>query len=115
MNLLQISPEKYNQLVFETGIGYLENYLNHSKLLVRDFSLHAGFWSWWKLQYRLVDEAFLRRYRNTNYPARQLVEFYIHSHLAMDKHIDRVVWKMVEEKRDEMIHKLIKKEVNNEH
>ena len=112
--LLQISPDKYNLLIFETGISYLESYLDKNVMLVRDFSLHAGFWSWWKLQYTLVDEAFVHRYQKSEAPTGQLIEFYIHSHLAIDKHIDRVVWQMVEEKRDEMIQNLIKKEVNHE-
>lgn len=112
--LFGISPEKYNQLTFETGISYLESYLDNSVLLVRDFSLHAGFWSWWKMQYNIVDEAFLHKFKNSSLNNQKLLNYYIHTHLAIDKHIDRVVWQMVEEKRDEMIQNLIKKEVNHE-
>ncbi len=115
VNLLQISPEKYKALVFETGMSYLDKYLDSNIPLIRDFSIHAGFWSWWKMQYRLIDEKFLYKFTNTSLNRHKLIQYYIHMHLAIDKHVDRVVWQMIEDRRDEMISKLIKKEVSNEH
>ncbi len=114
-NLLEISQDKYKQLIFETGLSYLDNYLEGSDSLIHDFSCHAGFWSWWKMQYRLVDEAFLHKFKHSTLNKGKLTQYYIHIHLAIDKHIDKVVWHMVERRRDEMINELIKKEVKNAH
>lgn len=92
---------------------YLDNYLDGSTPLIRDFSLHKGFWAWWNLQYRIIDEAFIKKFQNSSLNKEKLLKYYINMHLAIDKHIDRIVWKMVEESRDKMIENLIKKEVNN--
>ncbi len=112
LSLLKLSPQKYNELVFETGISYLEKYLDGNQPLINDFATHRGFWNWWRMQYRIVDDLFNRRYIRELHRSTQLMEAYIQMHLSMDKHIDRVVWEMIEESRDQMIHQLIKTTVS---
>ncbi len=108
---LNLTEEQYAQLQFETGMTYLEQYLDNSIPLIQDFATHKGFWNWWRRQFDIVDMTFIYRYENSSENIHTLREYYIHMHLVADKHIDKVLWEMIEEERDQMTHKLIKQEV----
>ena len=114
INLLKLKQGQFELLQFETAMQYLENYLDGNRNLVNDFAKHPGFWNWWKRQYDIVDTAFLGTYQDTDFDTYQLHGFYIQMHLTMDKHIDKVLWDMIESDRDAMTHQLIKKEVNHD-
>ncbi len=59
--LLGITQDKYNELLFEWGIYYIEhNYLPDT--LNRDAETTSNFWRWWQKDYFLVDNELLKQY-----------------------------------------------------
>lgn len=111
MELLGIDQLGYNTLMYELGITYLELYLNDDDGLIRDFSTFKGFWNWWKIQYQLIDDVFVKKFSGADCSDRmvhnKLNDAYIEMHCSIEKHIDKVVYEKLQENRDRMTEDLV--------
>jgi len=103
-----ISDYSYSELIFKTGLAYLDVYLGGNQALINDFATHKQYWSWWKLQYAIIDEAWLKVHAYNGEKGVNLLRTYTYMHINMKKDIDKVVWQSMQESRDNMIQEIIK-------
>lgn len=106
-----ITDYQYNQVMFNTGMAYLDIYLNGDDKLISDFAAHKQYWNWWKLQYAIIDEAWLKTHAHAGEKGLDLLRTYTYMHVNMKRDIDAVVWHSMQESRDNMIQEIIKEAV----
>ncbi|MFK5855408.1 MAG: hypothetical protein QM503_04695 [Bacteroidota bacterium] len=102
-----ITDYAYSELIFKTGMAYLDIYLGGDEKLINDFATHKQYWSWWKLQYAIIDEAWLNTHAYSGEKGLDLLRTYTYMHINMKKDIDAVVWQSMQESRDNMIQAII--------
>jgi len=60
--LLELSENEYNELLFENGFMFLEK-KGIIKFYGDNYTQKPRFWQWWKNQYYIVDDASLRKFQ----------------------------------------------------
>ena len=61
MELLKVTRLNYCDFKYETGLLYLRLYLRGDVFAIEEMEESAAFWGWWKMQWHLRDEEFLKR------------------------------------------------------
>ncbi len=56
---LGISPDTYSEIVFDTGIKFLEYITKKDTAITKEMSEHKVFWTWYTNQFELIDMRFI--------------------------------------------------------
>lgn len=91
MELLQISKSDYYHIQFELAEAYLMNKFENRVEFVKIYMKEPAFWSWWRNQYMLIDEQYVKLVCRSN-PINLLRYGYIKEHVIPDGAFpDRVI------------------------
>ena len=85
IHMTGISQEQYNQIVFDLGIAYAEFYTDRDSFGVRCLTSTKSFWTWFKIQFNIIDKAFVDAYlvKNTDKAMQQaMFELWLKEHRA---------------------------------
>ena len=89
LGLLAINEDEYAQLVYETGVTWLNNHFGATMLDSLNMMMQSSlFWNWWKRQWQLRDDELIHQYslleidlHDHDVQARQILqELYIEKH-----------------------------------
>lgn len=77
-DLLQWKPEEYAQVVFNTGLEYLIEYLGTSGTPVTTMAQRKVFWAWWQARWDERDQVFCETFdgREDQFKTERLRMFY---------------------------------------
>lgn len=86
LNLLKVDMSFYNECLFNSAYIYLEETIKLDQLSIKILSTNSKFWSWWKVQYYIIDEKIMYDYSASKDIHLQdvsfLRSFYIDEHKA---------------------------------
>lgn len=82
LQLVGLTEEDYNVLVWERGLGYAYHYTNQDDEAVRYMTKAKSYWQWWTNQWMLIDQRFLNCYSRYRNPSAQeaIRDAWFHEH-----------------------------------
>jgi len=108
--LLGFDRRRHNALMFEQACSYMEN-LAGSGDVAQEFLSEPAFWSWWKQQWALIDEAFIAQASGSPSPIDIMRAWYETMHREIDTYPDAIIWKKIHHSYEKMATSLITKKV----
>lgn len=66
--MLRISDARYNELVYNEGIRYLELYMGDDATGIATLEAMPSYWQWWQRQWSRLDAEFLDGVRSLDMP-----------------------------------------------
>lgn len=99
---LNITPEKYMELMFEFGEDYLELKCGSFKKVLSAWRQSKAIWNWWINQYYILDEALIHVEKNLT------GDLYRAFHVGMDYYPDECIVKRAMDEYDKVVNNEIK-------
>ncbi|MBK9292591.1 MAG: hypothetical protein IPM52_13345 [Bacteroidetes bacterium] len=110
--LLGMSTEEMQQLIFETGCRYMEDMTNMAEV-AQEFLLQPVYWNWWRQQWAIIDAQFLLQHANAPLQAATMRALYEKIHNSIDTWPDRLVWMQVHSAYEQMVRRVIENQHND--
>ncbi|MBS4057787.1 MAG: hypothetical protein KGZ82_10765 [Bacteroidales bacterium] len=108
--LLEFDRRRHSALMFEQACAYMEN-LAVSGEVAQEFLSEPTFWSWWKQQWAIIDEAFIMQARQSPMAADIMRSWYESMHREIDTYPDAIIWQIIHCSYEKMASGLITKKV----
>lgn len=115
LSIMRWDDMEYNRHQYENGMEYLFEFTGGDEAMIDEICKARIFWNWWKLQYKILDELFLRKIDETSDRPQlhtELIDAYDSIHILCGLYIDRVVFQKIYDDSARMITEVVKRKVN---
>lgn len=105
--LLELNPDQLNQMMFDMGCEYVEKMVDSQ--MAHEFLTEPMFWNWWRQQWALIDEAFIRQAAQAPLSRQTMRRWYAKHHRSIDVYPDDIIWEKIHNSYQDMVTKVIEK------